>query len=33
MGIYTNENIKKFVLSGKITAEQYAEITESNYEG
>ncbi len=30
-GIYNDDNVRKFVLSGKITAEQYKEITGSEY--
>lgn len=29
--IYTNEDVKKFVLAGKITPEQYKEITGEEY--
>jgi len=32
LGIYTYENVGMFVKSGKITAEQYAEITGQEYE-
>ena len=31
-GIYTNEDVKKFVLSGKITGEEYKEITNKDFE-
>ena len=31
-GIYTKENIATFVKAGKITAEQYEEITGDVYE-
>lgn len=30
-GIYSNEDVKKFVLAGKITPEQYKEITGEEY--
>ena len=30
-GIYTKENVAVFVASGKITAEQYMEITGTEY--
>ena len=30
-GIYTKENVAVFVESGKITAEQYKEITGTEY--
>ena len=30
-GIYSNEDVKKFVLAGKITPEQYKEITSEDY--
>ena len=30
-GIYSNEDVKKFVLAGKITPEQYKEITGEDY--
>ena len=29
--IYSNEDVKKFVLAGKITPEQYKEITGEEY--
>ena len=29
--IYTEDDVKKFVASGKITAEQYKEITGTEY--
>lgn len=29
--IYSNEDVAKFVKAGKITAEQYAEITGEEY--
>ena len=32
-GIYTKENVAVFVESGKITAEQYKEITGEEYIG
>ena len=32
-GIYTKENVATFVKAGKITAEQYQEITGEQYEG
>lgn len=31
-GIYTKENVATFVRAGKITAEQYKEITGDAYE-
>jgi uncharacterized XkdX family phage protein len=31
-GIYTKENVATFVRAGKITAEQYKEITGDTYE-
>ena len=31
-GVYTKENIATFVKAGKITAEQYQEITGEQYE-
>ena len=31
-GIYTKENVATFVRAGKITAEQYEEITGESYE-
>lgn len=31
-GIYTKENVATFVRAGKITAEQYKEITGDVYE-
>lgn len=30
-GIYSKENVAVFVASGKITVEQYREITETEY--
>lgn len=30
-GIYSKENVKVFVRAGKITAEQYKEITGDTY--
>lgn len=32
-GIYSKENVAVFVASGKITAEQYKEITGEEYSG
>jgi uncharacterized XkdX family phage protein len=32
-GYYTKEDVKKFVVSGDITAEQYKEITGEEYDG
>ncbi len=32
MGIYTKEQVKNFVKKGKITEEQYKEITGEDYE-
>jgi len=32
-GIYTKENVAVFVKAGKITAEQYRQITNEEYEG
>lgn len=32
MGIYTKEQVKNFVRKGKITEEQYKEITGEDYE-
>lgn len=32
-GVYTKENVATFVKAGKITAEQYQEITGEQYEG
>lgn len=32
-GYYTKEDVKKFVASGDITAEQYKEITGEEYDG
>lgn len=31
MGFYTKEQVKVFVAAGKITAEQYKEITGEDY--
>lgn len=30
-GIYSNEDVKKFVLAGKLTSEQYKLITDEDY--
>ena len=30
--IYSAEDVKKFVLSGKITADEYKEITDIDFE-
>ena len=32
-GIYTKENVAMFVSAGKITADQYKEITGEDYVG
>ena len=30
-GIYTSDNVRMFVMSGKLTAEEYKEITGLDY--
>ena len=32
IGIYSDEDVKKFVLSGKITADEYKELTNKDFE-